>query len=47
MQTDAAPGAARAKTFWREDRRLLIGAGIFAIAAVVVDRLVHLFGIVR
>jgi len=37
----------RAKAFWREDRRLQIGAAIFAIAAVVVDRLVHLFGIVR
>jgi hypothetical protein len=45
--TVAARETARAKVFWREDRRLLIGAGIFAIAAVVVERLVHLFGIVR
>jgi len=35
------------KSFWREDRRLLIGALVFAVAAFVVDRLVHVFGIVR
>ncbi len=35
------------KDFFLENRRLLAGAVLFAIAAVVVDLLVRAFGIVR
>jgi hypothetical protein len=46
-QTDAAPQTAPGRLFWREDRRLLIGACAFAVAAFVADRLVQVFGIAR